>query len=70
MTGKTEVKMRVLTRVFPMTRNQSSSKSENGPPVRPKVIGYSLRLALTRRRRNAVLKNCTMKVTFVVSQSC
>ena len=69
MTGKTEVKIRVETRVFPITKNQSSSKSEYAPPFKPKSNFYSLRLQLTRRSKKPVLKNCTAKVTLVVSRS-
>jgi hypothetical protein len=54
------------TIISPTERNQTELKSGREPEVRPKVKGYSDRLALTIRRRKAELKNCTRKVTVVV----
>lgn len=68
--GKIIVMIIVETRVLPITLNHDMSKSDSIPPVRPKERGYSLRSALTRSKRKAVLKNCTKKVTLVVSKSC
>ena len=56
----------VPTNVFPIERNHIELKSLNYPPVSQKVMGYSLKLAPTRRRRKAVLKNWTRNVTVVV----
>ena len=68
--GKIIVIIIVAVSVFPITFNHVLSKSDSIPPVRPKEKGYSLRSALTNKSRNAVLKNCTAKVTLVVSSSC
>ena len=64
--GKIIVMIIVETRVLPITLNHDMSKSDSMPPVRPKEKGYSLRSALTRSKRKAVLKNCTIHI-FVIA---
>ena len=53
-----------------MDLNHAVLKSANCPPSSQNVMGYSERLAPTKRRRMAVLKNWTRKVTVVVVESC
>ena len=55
----------VLMSVFPIDLNHIELKSLNCPLIQ-NVIGCSCKLAPTKSKRKAVLKNCTRNVTVVV----